>query len=294
MSELAPLVSIIIPVYNAEKYIRETLASVINQEYLNWECIIINDGSTDESEKIILNSIKSISKFKYIKINNQGLSNARNCGIRASTGEILQFLDADDLLLPQKISTQIEYFNTLDRKPVLSYTNYVTGYDNDITKRHNYYKSPVITTKTPIAYIIKNWERSLSIPPHCFLISKSLFTDHRIDFNVCLPNHEDFECWAQLFKLQNEYIYIDKPLCIYRITDNSMSKKMRLMGEGFILAINSLLQKGIFSMSEKVLLRKRKLSIKQDYLMFDLMTFFEKFMSLHIIILYLKKKHLGR
>jgi glycosyltransferase involved in cell wall biosynthesis len=293
MIDSLPLVSIIIPVYNSEKYVKDTLISINEQTYKNWECIIINDGSNDNSEKIILDYIIDKFKFKYIKINNQGLSNARNCGINASNGDLLQFLDSDDILLPQKIEHQVQFYTSNICKYFLSYTDYITGFDNDINTRHTYYKSPIINTNDPLAYFIKNWERSLSIPPHCFLISKSLFTDHRIDFNVCLPNHEDFECWVQLFKLQNNFIYIDKPLCIYRISDNSMSKKMRLMGEGFILAINSLLQKGIFSMSEKALLRKRKLSIKQDYLRFDLMTFFEKIMSLHIIFFYLKKKHFG-
>ena len=90
------LVSIIIPVYNVEKYLKKCLDSVINQTYKNIEIIIINDGSTDNSLKICQNYEKKYSNIKVINQNNQGLSAARNKGIDESKGKYITFIDSDD------------------------------------------------------------------------------------------------------------------------------------------------------------------------------------------------------
>lgn len=92
-------VSIVIPLYNAEKYICETLDSVLSQKYTNWECIIVNDGSTDNSEKVVLEKIKGNDKFKYLSQKNSGPGKARNYGASMASGKYLLFLDADDIIL---------------------------------------------------------------------------------------------------------------------------------------------------------------------------------------------------
>lgn len=91
-------VSIVIPLYNAEKYIEETIDSVISQIYQNWECIIVNDGSTDNSENVVLEKIKNNPKFKYYKQENSGPGRARNYGASFAGGKYLLFLDADDII----------------------------------------------------------------------------------------------------------------------------------------------------------------------------------------------------
>ncbi|WP_316786221.1 glycosyltransferase family A protein [Pedobacter frigiditerrae] len=93
-----PLVSIIIPVYNSEKYIEETLDSVSLQTFSLWECIIINDGSVDNSEAVILEKIKEDQRFKYIYQDNSGVCVARNIAIKQSIGDYVLCLDADDLI----------------------------------------------------------------------------------------------------------------------------------------------------------------------------------------------------
>ncbi len=88
--------SIIIPVYNVEEYIEKCLKSIERQTYVNFEVIIINDGSPDKSEKIISNFIKNKPKFRYYKKENGGLSDARNYGLKYVTGDYLLFIDSDD------------------------------------------------------------------------------------------------------------------------------------------------------------------------------------------------------
>jgi glycosyltransferase involved in cell wall biosynthesis len=106
-----PLVSVIIPVYNADKYIAETLESCIKQTYDNIEIIVVNDGSKDSGEDVILSF--SDSRIKYFKIENSGSCEARNYGISKASGELFQFLDHDDVLDINKIKIQISQYNRI-------------------------------------------------------------------------------------------------------------------------------------------------------------------------------------
>jgi len=107
-----PLVSIIMPVYNGEKYIKEAIDSVINQTYKNWELIIVNDGSKDNTEEII----KSYNdkRIKYFYQENKGVSAARNKALEVAKGKYITFLDSDDYLPPNSIKARVEY---LEKNP---------------------------------------------------------------------------------------------------------------------------------------------------------------------------------
>lgn len=110
MERKKPLVSVIMPCYNGEKFIGEAIESVMNQTYKNWELIIIDDNSMDNSEKII-NNYLSDSRIKYIKSKkNKGIPVVRNIGIRVSKGEYIAFLDQDDIWVQKKIEKQLNLF----------------------------------------------------------------------------------------------------------------------------------------------------------------------------------------
>jgi len=100
--EIKELVSILIPIYNAELYLREALDSVVAQTFENWEAILVNDGSTDKSSEICKEYVKKDSRFKYIcKEKNEGLLLARKTGLENSCGEFIANLDSDDIYCPQ-------------------------------------------------------------------------------------------------------------------------------------------------------------------------------------------------
>lgn len=103
MQEL--LISVVITVYNKEKYIEECILSIINQTYQNLEILVINDGSTDKSLELIKLYEKKDNRIKIICTNNQGCSNARNVGINNFTGEYLIFIDGDDVCMPNMIKS---------------------------------------------------------------------------------------------------------------------------------------------------------------------------------------------
>jgi len=104
-----PLVSIIIPAYNYGRFLADTLGSIISQTYTQWECIVIDDGSTDDTRQVVEGFAQVDSRIKYVYQDNAGPSAARNAGIGHATGSFFQFLDADDLLECRKLELHVAY-----------------------------------------------------------------------------------------------------------------------------------------------------------------------------------------
>lgn len=104
------LVSIIVPCYNQAQYLQEALQSVLDQTYENWECIVVNDGSVDNTEEVAQKWASKDSRFVYLKKENGGLSNARNAGIEVAQGEFILPLDADDKIARNYVDLAMESF----------------------------------------------------------------------------------------------------------------------------------------------------------------------------------------
>src|SRR5215471_21565982 len=102
------LISVIMPAYNAEQFISESINSVINQTYRNWELIIVDDGSTDKTKEIITEFQKANQRIKYFYQQNSKQGKARNTGIENSKAGLIAFLDADDLWVPEMLETQFD------------------------------------------------------------------------------------------------------------------------------------------------------------------------------------------
>ncbi len=109
------LVSVIVPCYNQSVYIAETLESVLCQTYNCWECIIINDGSTDNSEEVILNFCKRDSRFKYLYQTNQGIVAARNNAIKQCNGKYILPLDGDDIIIKEYLELAVKKLDEDDK-----------------------------------------------------------------------------------------------------------------------------------------------------------------------------------
>ena len=110
MKKKIPLISIIVPCFNQAQFLKEALDSVHRQSFKNWECIIINDGSTDNTETIVQGCTLEDERFNYISQNNKGLSSARNAGIKIAKGEFILPLDADDKIADNYISEILQQF----------------------------------------------------------------------------------------------------------------------------------------------------------------------------------------
>ena len=106
--------SIIIPIYNTAKYLKECLESVVNQRYKNIEVICVDDGSTDDSVKIVEEFCQKDNRFKLIKCAHQGVSRTRNIGLENTTGEYITFIDSDDTIEPEIYVESLKYIKMAD------------------------------------------------------------------------------------------------------------------------------------------------------------------------------------
>jgi glycosyltransferase involved in cell wall biosynthesis len=231
------LVSIIVPCYNQAEYLSDSLGSIMNQAYTEWECIVVNDGSTDNTEEVANFWVAIDDRFKYVYQKNSGLSAARNLGLEIARGDYIQFLDADDAIHPEKLSTQLQCFREFSLNKI-SISSYYASIANDLTVKHpSRFMSARFKTKNHFKDLILYWELCLSIPVHCFLFHGEFFNKYNIRFNEDLPNHEDWDCWMRIFALKPNVHYVDRPLAIYRIRDSSMSYQRVNMRNGFLKAI---------------------------------------------------------
>jgi len=130
-SSTDPLVSVVVPTYNYGHLIAETIDSVQSQTYSNWEMLIVDDGSTDNTEEIVVRSAASDSRIRYIRQANAKQAAARNTGIKQARGEYFQFLDADDLIEPRKLEQQVRF---LEQEPLIDITYSGASYFSEAHK----------------------------------------------------------------------------------------------------------------------------------------------------------------
>ncbi|WP_264525301.1 glycosyltransferase family 2 protein [Flavobacterium sp. N502536] len=230
------LVSIIVPCYNQAHYLDETLQSVLNQSYRNWECIIVDDGSPDNTHEIAKKWCDIDSRFKYYHKENGGLSSARNFGLDFVKGDYIQFLDSDDCLDKLKLENSLQSFNSLKNKDLRIVISNFKMFDEDI----NTLSSPYCDLKAELfnlESILYQWEDSFTIPIHCGIFESSLFQNFRFPEN--LRAKEDWVMWVSLFQKTNKIFFKDESLAYYRRNPKSMTKNENLFPE-FIKAIEYL------------------------------------------------------
>lgn len=227
-----PFISIIVPCYNQAIFLDECLSSVLNQTFNNWECIIIDDGSVDNTYEIANNwSIKD-SRFSYIKKKNGGLSSARNAGLKIAKGDFIQFLDSDDYIHGEKLKLQIEDLRLHD----ISISDYMPFRDGSNEFVESRYLSPFLSEIDFKSEIISEWENKKSIPCHSPLFRRKIVIDNQLTFDVNLKNHEDWFFWVKLFYFSNSIKNNNRVLAYYRIRSNGMSQEFKTMNKGFKIA----------------------------------------------------------
>jgi glycosyltransferase involved in cell wall biosynthesis len=210
-----PLISIIMPAFNAEHYICESIESVLGQSYPNIELIVINDGSTDNTVDKISRLMGSII---YVKTENKGVSAARNLGIQHAKGEWLAFLDADDIWFPNKLQLQFDQLNGCNWSYTDSY--YLGEKFNHETKRSEL--SPLLAGNIFNHLLTENIITTSSV-----LVKKSLIQNVG-GFDETLEALEDWKLWLDIAK-ENPISYINEPLLKYRVYPGSTSRKARKM-----------------------------------------------------------------
>ena len=209
-----PLLSIIIPVYNAEKYIAESIQSVFDQTFTDWELIIINDGSTDNSEKII-NSF-SDRRIKYFKNDkNKGIVYSRNRGINEASGDFIGMLDADDIAHKEKFEKQINFLiNNPQYGMVGTWARFI---DENGKRLKGGWKLKADAEKIPSIMLFKNYFLQSAVLYKKECIKNYKFTE---GFDIL----EDYLIWYQIIK---DYKAWNLPyyLVDYRVHPGGVTKK---------------------------------------------------------------------
>lgn len=233
-------VSIIIPVYNKEKYIGKTLESVVNQSFKNYEVIVINDGSTDNSLSIIEEYSKRYSQIQVHTIPNGGVSNARNIGLKYAKGEWIQFLDGDDYI---ECETYSDIFGILDKyspdilfsniKKVDEYGNIIieekfplNGYIDDMKKFYD--KFCLIQEQTGLYGCVSNK-----------IIKKNIIEKYNFQFNVEITLAEDFEFFLNLYNVIKDcYYYPYSYLNYLQNAENSSTQSQLIKNPNYLIQAN--------------------------------------------------------
>ena len=198
-----PLVSVILPTYNRGWILTEAIDSVLAQDYQDYELIVVDDGSTDNTREILDGYGPDIIVLRQA---NKGVSAARNRGIAAAAGQLVAFLDSDDLWLPRKLSRQVEFFK-LNPAAVINQTE-------EIWVRNGVRVNPKDRHRKPSGMI---FERSLGlclVSPSAVMIKKSLFDAVGV-FDENLPACEDYDLWLRISCRYPVHL-IDTPLIIKR------------------------------------------------------------------------------
>lgn len=238
------LVSVIMPCYNGEKFIAEAIESVINQTYQDWELIIIDDGSTDNSKKIIKQYCIADKRIQYTQHKkNKGIPFARNTGIRLSNGEYIALLDQDDKWLPKKLALQLDkfYINKPEIGLVFGNINKVDSYGNIIHKAKNIkINFETINQRNLIIHLFFN----PFIPSITVMFKRKCLKEvGEFDENI-LWGGDDYELWLRLAN-KFKFAYISKVLGIRRLHDNNYSQSERMI-KGSIQLTNSIVKKYTF------------------------------------------------
>lgn len=204
-----PLVSIVMPAYNAERFIEKSIKSVIKQSYTNWELLIINDCSKDFTQKIIEDYCLRDGRIKlFVQEKNSGVVEARNKGIQESKGKYIAFLDSDDLWERKKLEIQIKYME--ENELTMTYTSY-----SYINEEGNFIKEIVV----PKSLSYNQALRGNQIGCLTVVINK-----YKVG-NFQMPNlrHEDYATWLNILKKDIIAHGIIENLAKYRKVNNSIS-----------------------------------------------------------------------
>ena len=235
-----PLVSIIIPAYNAERYIKESIYSVLQQTFSDWELIVMDDGSTDGTADIVHQYSNLDKRIRYLYQENGKQGKARNNAIRQATGQLIAFLDADDIWLENKLSVQVNALSKngvdlvfsdaflFEKIPVSS--NNLMGAFTGLLEGANGIKKMLEINRIPILTVLAT-KKSLE--------SVNFFTEV-----TAIQNAEDYHLWLKLLMKGYRLLGTGETLACYRVHDTASTADDKLAISKVIEAFQDL--KGLF------------------------------------------------
>ncbi|MCD6385261.1 glycosyltransferase family 2 protein, partial [Candidatus Sumerlaeota bacterium] len=197
-----PRVSVIIPVFNRKEMVKEAISSVLNQTFRDFELIVVDDGSTDGTAEVV----KSFNEVRYIRQEHKGPASARNTGIMNAEGELIAFLDSDDLWLPEKLEKQVSYLDH-HKGMMICQTEEIwlwKGRRIKPKRKHRKQKGDIFHRAVELCLI----------SPSAVMMRRQLFDQVGL-FDETFPAAEDYELWLRVTSLMPVGL-IDEELVIKR------------------------------------------------------------------------------
>lgn len=208
-----PLISVVLPMYNAENFIEETIRSVLNQTYKTFEILVVDDCSNDKSVEIVESLIEEYKNIKlYINNENLGVAISRNRAVKNANGRFICYLDADDFWLPDKLEKQLNF--VLQNDCAFSFT----GYEFTTSMRKE--SGKIVTPPQMISY--KEALRNHTIFTSTVMLDLSKLKKE----NIMMPDvrrGQDTATWWKILKITNKAFCLQEPLSLYRRTNSSLS-----------------------------------------------------------------------
>ena len=280
-----PLVSIIIPTYNRAHLIGETLDSVLAQTYTNWECIVVDDRSTDETDKLLQFYCNKDVRFKYHhrpKNSDKGANACRNYGFKLSKGTYINWFDSDDLMLPNKLEMQVSQLEKCAEAPYSICQSF--WYDKEKNKSLGLRAKHISSSNRFEDYILYKifW---LTTAP---IWRKSFLEINNLAFDETLSQSQEYDFHIHALAISEDYLIIDEPLVqiikhqeaiSYDIFDDEQKllSNLKVKNRIFNKYSNSISDKGKIKLYEIVtLLFKELLTKKKFKIAFKAMTYLFK------------------
>lgn len=219
---MIPLVSIIIPTYNREHLIGETLDSVLEQTFLNWECIVVDDDSNDNTEELVKSYIKKDNRFKFYHrpvSRKNGASACRNYGLEKSNGTYIQFLDSDDVISKEKLEVQVEI---LEEDSQNSLATCAWGrFKTDSSDAEVYHDFQSYNDFDNPLHLINALANSLGFfPIHAYLIRRSIIAKAG-NWNEYLSLNDDAEFMIRVISNSERICFASKAIALYRLPEKN-------------------------------------------------------------------------
>ena len=220
-TKFIPTVTIVMPTYNHDKFLRKALQSLVNQTYKKWQVVIIYNHSTDWTDEVIKKF--NDPRIKNYKITNHGiLAKSRNLGIKVSRGNWIAFLDSDDWWTKDKLEV---CFKEINDKVDLIYHNLQVIYHSKISSK-KIYKGRQLNKPVLNDLLISGIKYGNAIAQSSVIVRKSLLLKiGGIDENINLVGSEDYNTWLRIAEITNQFKYLNKNLGYILIHDNNVSNK---------------------------------------------------------------------
>ena len=229
-----PLVTVIIPTYNRGWILKEAIDSVLSQDFEDFELIVVDDGSTDNTIDILDGYTRDIIVLRQ---GNRGVSAARNAGIASATGHFIAFLDSDDLWLPGKLSRQVDFFNS-NPGAMICQTEELwirSGKRVNPKNRHKKFSGMIFKHSLPLCIV----------SPSAVMLKKSLLDKTGV-FDESFPACEDYDLWLRISRKYPVFL-IDTPLIIKRGGHEDQLSKTPKLDKYRIQALKKIIESSLLS-----------------------------------------------